>query len=242
MTRKLNLIITTAIASFFPLAAADAQQQPQTRMVKFRAICFQHVGGIQKLHAVLPGENPRAVEFELFTTTFSDEVDLPVAGNRIHFAVPEDSGGATPNFRVVASARAVTGPRQLAIFVPGPNEETPYQVFIVDDSLQNFPMGSTMAVNLAPAPFQFNIGEHIKAVAPGRIEKIPMARQTNDRGQVNVIISIADPENDGQWRAVNQTRWFSGTDKRDLVISFIHPVTNQPTVHSYADSPGFSRG
>lgn len=240
MPQKLSLILAAALAAVFATPTADAQQQ--TRMVKFRAICFQHVGGIQKIHAIVPGDNPRPVEFELFTTTFSDAVDIPVADNRIHFAVPEESGGATPNFRVISSARAVPGPHQLAIFVPGPNPENPYQVFIVDDSLQNFPMGSTMAVNLAPTPFQFEIGEHTKVVAPGRIEQIPMARRTNDRAQVSVTISMADPDNAGQWRAVNQTRWFSGTDKRDLIISFIHPVTTRPTVNSYADTPAFSQG
>jgi hypothetical protein len=66
-----------------------------------------------------------------------------------------------------------------------------------------------------------------------------MARKANDRGQVSVVISIADAAGEGGWRAVNQTRWFTGTDKRDLAIGFIHPKTKQPTVNCYADTPAW---
>jgi hypothetical protein len=96
-----------------------------------------------------------------------------------------------------------------------------------------------MAVNLSPVAFRFSIGEHIKAIQPGKIESIPMARKANDRGQVSVVISIADAAGEGGWRAVNQTRWFTGTDKRDLAIGFIHPKTKQPTVNCYADTPAW---
>lgn len=223
--------IALALAAFVTTAAAQEKRQ-----VKLRAICFQHVNDIKKLHAVSSGEDATAVEFDLFTTVISDEVAAVATNGVLTFAVPGEEEGS---FKTIATAKAVPGPRQLAIFVPGEEGGPAYRCFVIDDSLKNFPMGSTMAVNLSPVAFRFSIGEHIKAIQPGKIESIPMARKANDRGQVSVVISIADAAGEGGWRAVNQTRWFTGTDKRDLAIGFIHPKTKQPTVNCYADTPAW---
>jgi hypothetical protein len=231
MKSVLSLVI--ALACILP---ATAQQ---VRPVKLRTICFQHVQDVKKVLAISGGENPKAVEVDLFTTVISDEVDAFATDGKLIFAIEEGEENGKPKYKTVATANAVEGSRQLAIFIPGGDDGPLYRCFVVDDSLRNFPMGSTLAVNLAPVPFRFAIGEHVQAVHPGKIEKIPMARKTNDRGQVSVIIGIADKEGQGGWRAVNQTRWFTGADKRDLAIGFIHPKTKQPTVNCYADTPPF---
>lgn len=223
---KLLLVLAALGACVFPLAAQE------NRTVKLRAICFQHVGEVKKLFAVSGGDKPKAVEFDLYTTSFSDPVDVVATDNILTFSMADGEAA----FKVVTTARAVPGPRQLAIFVPGDSPDKPYRCFVVDDSKQAFPMGSTMLVNLSNVPFRFSIGEHLKVVAPGKIENMPMARKANGRGQVSVVISVADAAAEGGWHAVNQTRWLTGTDKRDLAISFLHPVTKQPTVNCYADS------
>ena len=58
---KTLLALAALVATALPAAAQ------QTRTVKLRAICFQHVGDIRKVSAVSGGEKPTAVEFELFT-------------------------------------------------------------------------------------------------------------------------------------------------------------------------------
>jgi hypothetical protein len=209
----------------------------ENRSVKLRAICFKHAGDIKKLFAISGGDKPKAVEFDLYTTVISETVDAIATGDRLTFAVIDGEVNGQPKFKAITTAKAVPGPRQLAIFIPGNSTESPYRCFVVDDSKQAFPMGSTLAINLSDTPFRFSIGEHVKVITPGKIESIPMALKANDRGQVSVIISIADPKaGGGGWNAVNQTRWFTGTDKRDLAIGYLHPVTNQPTVNCYADT------
>lgn len=226
-------ILFILVVCAFGVVSLAAQQ---TRNVKLRAICFQHVGDVTKLFAVSGGDKPKAVEFQLYTTVISEAVDAVVTDNRLTFAMLDGEENGVPKYRTLTTAIAVPGPRQLAIFIPGGSPDKPYRCFVVDDSKQAFPMGSTMIVNLSNVNFQFAIGEHTKIVFPGKIVKMPMARKANDRGQVSVVISIADASAEGGWYAVNQTRWFTGTDKRDLVISYLHPLTKQPTVNCYADS------
>ncbi len=218
-------------------SSVSSLQGQELRPVKLRAICFQHVGEIKKLVAITGGEKPSTVEFPLYTTAISNEIDAYASDGMLNFAMEDGVVDGKPKYKTITSAKAVPGPRQLVIFTPGESADSPYRCFVVDDSLASFPMGSTLAINLSGQAFQFAIGEHVVVVNPGKIEKIPMAKKTNDRGQVSVVISVASPQDKSAWRAVNQTRWFSGTDKRDLAIGFIHPGTQQPTVNCYADTP-----
>jgi hypothetical protein len=222
------VLLTSSISSL---------QGQELRPVKMRAICFQHVGVIKKLVAVTVGEKSSAVEFPLYTTAICNEIDTFASDGILNFAMEDGLLDGKPKFKTITTAKAVPGPRQLVIFTPGGSADSPYRCFVVDDSLESFPMGSTLAVNLSAAAFQFAIGEHVVVVNPGKIEKIPMAKKANDRGQVSVVISVASPQDNSAWRAVNQTRWFNGTDKRDLAIGFIHPKTQLPTVNCYADTP-----
>lgn len=218
-------------------SSISSLQGQELRPVKLRAICFQHVGEIRKLVAVTGGEKPSSVEFPLYTTAICNEIDAFASDGMLHFAMEEGVVDGKAKYKTITTAKALPGPRQLVIFTPGKSADSPYRCFVVDDSLENFPMGTTLAINLSVQAFQFAIGEHVVVVNPGKIEKIPMAKKTNDRGQVSVVISVASQQDKSAWRAVNQTRWFTGTDKRDLAISFIHPKTQNPTVNCYADTP-----
>lgn len=229
---KLILSLTFLLCGVLPTLAEELRE------VKLRAICFQHVNDVKKLLAVSGATNSNAVELTLFTTVISDEITTFATDGMLRFAVAGGEEGGKPKHQIIATAKAAAGPRQLAIFIPaGEASASPYRCFVIDDSEKAFPMGSTMAVNLSNLPFQMSIGEHLRTVAPGKIENIPMARKANDRGQVSVVISIADAAAEGGWRAVNQTRWFTGADKRDLAIGYIHPRTGQPTVNCYGDTP-----
>ena len=234
----MKLLLTLFLAVF----SIGSAQAVELRPVSLRAICFQHVDGLKKLFATSGGEKPKAVEFTLYTSVISDEIETFATDGLLTFAVPGAEDGGAPTLKTITTAKAVPGPRQLAIFIPGEPGGSPYRCFVIDDSLKAFPMGSTMAVNLATVPFKIAIGEQVKAVSPGQISNIPMATKTNDRGQVSVIISIADKASENGWRAVNQTRWFTGTDKRDLAIGFIHPKTKQPAVNCYGDTPPWLAG
>jgi hypothetical protein len=106
---------------------------------------------------------------------------------------------------------------------------------VLDDREQGFPMGSTVLVNLAPVAVRFEIGEHRRELRPGARDSIPLARKVNEMNQCNVVISFA--AEDQSWTPVNNTRWSASDQKRDLAIAFVHPLTKQPTVQVYQDTP-----
>ena len=221
-------VACAALATLVPsLSAQDA------RKVKLRTLCFEHVGEIRKV--LLVGSDDKTVEVDLFTSGFSDEIEATVSGPDLRFAVATTDASGKVTLKTVASGKAAAGTRQLAVFLPGTKEGTPYRLIVIDDSEEQFPLGTTLAFNFASVPVRFAIGEYSSDLKPGGQALIPQARKVNEMNQCNVVISFADKTD--KWVPVNNTRWLSLPQERALAIAFIHPVTKQPTVNSYRETP-----
>ena len=222
--------LPVALLVLAQIATAAAQD---ARKVKLRTLCFEHVGEIRKV--LLVGADDKPVEVDLFTSGFSDEVEATISGPDLRFAVAETDPAGKSTLKTVATGKAAAGTRQLAVFLPGAKDGNPYRVMVIDDSEEKFPLGTTLAFNFAPVPVRFAIGEHSKDLKPGSQELIPQARKVNEMNQCNVIISFADRSN--KWQPVNNTRWLALPQERSLAIAFVHPVTRQPTVNCYRETP-----
>ena len=224
-------ILAVACAALASLASPAAAQE--SRKVKLRTLCFEHVGDIRKV--LLVGAGDKTVEVELFTSGFSDEIEATVSGTDLRFAIAETDASGKSTLKTVASGKAASGTRQLAVFLPGAKDGMPYRLMVIDDSEEKFPLGTTLAFNFAPVPVRFAIGEHTSDLKPGGQAVVPQAKKVNEMNQCNVVISFADKTN--QWIPVNNTRWLSLPQERSLAIAFIHPVSKQPTVNSYRETP-----
>jgi hypothetical protein len=227
---KPTRFLAAACALLCLLTGATAQE---TRKVKLRTLCFEHVADIRKV--LLVGADDKTVEVDLFTSGFSDEIEATLSGGDLRFAIQQAGTDGASTLKTVASGKAAAGTRQLAIFLPGTADGVPYRLMVIDDSEEKFPLGTTLSFNFAPVAVRFAIGEHSQDLKPGGRALIPLARKVNDMNQCNVVISFADKTN--QWVPVNNTRWLSLPQERALAIAYIHPVSKQPTVNSYRETP-----
>jgi hypothetical protein len=222
--------LPVALAVLAPLATAAAQD---ARKIKLRTLCFEHVGGIRKV--LLVGADDKTVAVDLFTSGFSDEIEATVDGSDLRFAIEETDAAGKATLKTVAAGKSAAGTRQLAVFLPGAKEGNPYRLMVIDDSEEKFPLGTTLAFNFAPVAVRFAIGEHTKELKPGGQALIPRALKVNEMNQCNVVISFADQTK--RWKPVNNTRWLALPQERALAIAFVHPVSKQPTVNSYRETP-----
>jgi len=228
----MNRIIRTAGAVL--LAGNLAHAQAPARKIKFRTLCLEHVGDIKQVQLVAP-DGKTGIPLDLFTSVISKEVEATVTGDQLNFGIPGKDAKGADGFKPVATAKALASNRQLALFLPGQPGGTPYSVVMVDDNEATWPMGSTRLYNLAPTPVRFDIGENSKVVAPGKSDIVPQAKKVNALNQCPVVISFADKA--GKLIPVNSTLWLSTDQQRSLAISFIHPITKQPTVNSFPETP-----
>ncbi len=216
-------------------AAVTASHAQESRKIKLRTLCFEHAGDLKKVLLAGPDGKEPTVEVDLFTSTFSDEIEASLAGSELRFVVRDKDDKGREILKPVASGKAAPGERQLALFLPGAPGGLPYSLLVIDDSEAKFPMGSTLAYNLAPALVRFVIGENTKDLKPGGSDLIPQAKKVNAMNQTGVIISFTNAG--GTLVPVNSTRWLSTDQQRTIAIAFIHPRTRQPTVNAYQDTP-----
>ncbi len=223
----IRLLLLALVATALPARAGEV------RTAKLRALCFEAVDGLSDVLYVGP-DGKSTTPLKLWTTSFSDEIEIRMDGGAVRFAVPDKAPDGTEILRIVAEGQAVEGARQLALFIPQQGK-IPYRLVMMDDSEKGFPMGSIAAMNLAPTPVRLRIGERDVQLKPGARGSIPQPAKVNDRNQANVEISFLDTK--GAWVPVNNTRWLISPLKRSIAIAFLDRKTNQPTVNSYDDTP-----
>lgn len=226
----MKLLIPVAV-----LAIASAQAQESVRTIRLRTLCFQHAEKLKEVQLVAGREGAeKLLPVRLYTSAFSDELEAPVAGDEIRFAVPSEDA-ADPPYRLVAKGKLVEGRQLLALFLPSGDRDMPYRVTVIDESEKNFPMGSTLIYNLTPVEGRFTIGERRREIAPGRLGRLARPTQVNDLNQATVRVFLK--QQDDTWKAVSSTVWQATDQTRGLAFAYIHPRTKRPTVHCLQETP-----
>lgn len=216
------------------LLAGVGMAQDGAAPVQLRTLCFQHVGNLKELHVMQ--DKGSGVPVRLFTSAFSDPVQVKLREGTIRFAVPaEDAAEGEPAFKVVAEGKSPGGARQLAVFFPSGNEDMPYRVSILDEGEAAFPMGSTLIFNLTPTDARFTIGERSKEIPTGKIATVGLPAKVNALNQATVRVHLKNQE--GSWQAVSSTLWQATDAMRGLALAYLHPTTGRPTVHCIQETP-----
>ncbi|NNC89087.1 MAG: hypothetical protein HKN82_11565 [Akkermansiaceae bacterium] len=208
----------------------------QSRKISLRALCFQHVDDIHDVLLVTGTEDdPVTTPVRLFTSAYSDPVEVTVTGPRLVFAVQPGGPAGGDQLRIVAEAPLAAGARQMVIFLPSRKAGRPYELTVIDESEAAFPMGSTLIYNITSTSARFTIGEYGRELKPGAHGLIPLPKRTNSLNQCTVRVFLAD--RDGAWQAVSSTVWKTSPKLRSLALTYIHPRTMQPTVHCFQETP-----
>jgi hypothetical protein len=214
-----------------------SQAAENVRTIQLRTLCFQHVNGLKEV-LLVTGKKGARQQFpvKLFTSAYSDEIEAKVTDEQLLFAVPVDDpkDGEEP-FRIIAEARLAKGSRQLAIFFPSKDDDSPYRVQVLDESEQAFPMGSTLIYNLTQTTGRFTIGEHGKEIKSGKTGLVPLPTKVNKLNQCTVRVFLLDDQE--AWKTVSSTVWKASKEMRGLALAYIHPKTGQPTVNCFQETP-----
>ncbi|MBK1834539.1 hypothetical protein [Roseibacillus ishigakijimensis] len=217
------------------LALASLLGAQDLREVSLRTLCFKRVGSVKEV-MLLTGskENPEPVAVPLYTGIYSDPIQTMVSGDRLTFALPAAGGSG---FKTVGEGKLPPkGTRLQAIFIPSGKPDQPYNVLVLDEGEDNFPLGETILINLAPEPTRITLGEHDKTVAPGKMERLPIATDTNEFNQTTVRIFVPGSEK-GKWRPVSSTTWQVLPNLRNLAIAYQNPRNGRTSVDSFQEVP-----
>jgi len=241
MTLPFSRIVHAAgaacIAMLLCAAAASAQE---VRKVKFRTLCFAHAKGITELTIPAAKASQPGVAVPLYTASISPVIE----GS---FATPDavfygKATGADGKPAVAAKVPLGKSARQLFFFMPAKEgSPTPYEVRVFEDDTDAFKLGSIRAINLAPNPVRFTLGEvEQPEIAVGQSIIFPQAAKKDEFNMYPVTLAFPDAQ--GKWAKVYSATWKASNERREIVVTLVDEQFKQPTVKVYPDIPPWAEG
>ncbi len=209
----------------------------QNRKISLRTLCFRHAHNVKEVFiATGSAEKPVYTKVPLYTSTYSNPVELKITDNALGVALPVKISKKHPDgYRMFGTKTLSPSRRQLAIFIPTTNPKRPYRLTIIDEGEKNFPMGSTLIYNLSNTDLRMTIGEHNKVVKPLKKANIPLPKKINALNQTTVRTYMKNPE--GKWVIISSTVWKTSKKLRGLAIAYIHPLSKKPVVDCFQETP-----
>lgn len=230
----MRVILALAAIPLLVLAKASAQQS-EGRVVKFRVLCYEHVG--ETLSGMVMDESGKPREVDFYTGGFGPQGSGRFTDGKARFFVETTGPDGKPKRTIIAEGNLVESAVQMFLLFPEKNEGgLVYRVHAFDDLEKSFPMGSTRVINLAAQPVRFTLaGAVMPVIKPGGLQTFPQVKAVDEWNMFSANIDFG-VEND-QWVTVATQSWKSSDRKRDWVITHVDPLTRAPAIRLYQDIP-----
>jgi hypothetical protein len=160
--------------------------------------------------------------------TFSASVICLAKGNIINFISSIDRKPAAVA-TIPEGAKAV-----ILVFVPPaktPNS-LPWRVFVIEDSIKNFPDGGAFVANFHDQDIRFVIGETPVKLASGGCHSLARPEK---RDAFNMAPALFQFQQDGSWRTASESMLRFIPGKRYLFFAYVDPATGRPHISTFQD-------
>ena len=98
----------------------------------------------------------------------------------------------------------------------------PYQASIIDQSLEHFPLGSYLLMNLSPMEVRGLVGSNQVVVSAESVSTI--IPSSADEDFLDVHFEYESPQG---WKTFARTRWVNNAGKRSLLLAYQDPKTKR---------------
>lgn len=212
--------------ALFLTAIVSAQE---ARPVQCRFLGFGGDSGAVEMIAL--GSKDVEIKCPVPLSNLSPRVTCFVTGESLPFFTAE---GRKP----AAIATIPAGMKSaLLVFIPGSTSAAskggmPWRVFVIDDSLKNFPDGGAFIANFHDNDIRFIIGEHKGMLHSAAFHGYA---HPNNRDSFNMAPVIFEVLQEEKWRVANESslRFLPGI--RYLIFAFTDPVSGRPRISTCQD-------
>jgi hypothetical protein len=111
-------------------------------------------------------------------------------------------------------------------------ESLPYQAMIIDRSLERFPVGSYLLINLSPMEVRGMVGSNEVVVSAESVTAI--IPSSVDEDLLDVHFEYERPKG---WKTFARTRWINEGNKRSLLLAYLDPKTKRMKIRGVAVKP-----
>jgi hypothetical protein len=212
-------------------------QEAKTHPVSLRLLSFSGDPSLGEVFVQDPAADPAipAVASKVQTYLNREGPSLNLFGNSVAFTKKQDRDSMKRPGELLAKLELSPSLRTaILVFLPGqPGGETPYRIFVIDDSPKNFPAGSFHVTNLSPLPVKITLEKQPYDFKPGAtvvIDKPPMAENQHAHMQAFAFVS-------NEWRSIGTGLWPNPGDARGVQLLYQEPVSGQVQLRAYDDVP-----
>jgi len=196
------------------------------RKVSCRFVCFE--GAVPPPPLVNAFEKGIEVTCTIPANTFSEPVVCFAKGNVIAFVSSEKHAP-------VASA---TIPEQvkaaILVFVPVPQQTSPlpWRVFVIEDTLKNFPDGGAFVANFYKQDIRFVLGESKIILKSGTDHGFACPEKRDAFNMAPVVFQFQ--QND-TWRTASESLLRFVPGMRYLIFAYIDTTSGRPRISTFQD-------
>ena len=143
----------------------------------------------------------------------------------------ETEEGAT-TYPPIAQAKLPSDIKEpVMILVPSAGS-LPYQSIIIDRSLEHFPLGSYLLINLSPMEVRGLVGSSKVVVSAESVTTI--IPSSEDEDLLDVHFEYERPQG---WKTFARTRWVNENGKRSLLLAYLDPQTKRMKIKGIPVKP-----
>ena len=205
-----------------PLLRGVAQEETK---VSCRFICLESTAP-PPLICVAAGVE---VACKVTAGSISDEVVCSAQDTVMNFLSTADRKPAA-TAKIPASFK-----RAILVFVSGaktPNA-LPWRVFVIEDSITNFPDGGALVVNFHNQDIRCIVGEAKNQLRPTGTVGVPLPAKRDDFNMAPVAVQFQLGE---KWRNASETMLRFLPGMRYLIFAYLDPASGRPKVGTFQDN------
>ena len=198
----------------------------EVRKVSCRFVCF--VGTPPPPPLINAFDKGIEVTCTIPANTFSEPVVCSAKGNVISFV---SSGKRTP----MAAAKIPEHLKAaILVFIPAekPSAPAPWRVFVIDDTIKNFPDGGAFVANLCSQDTRLVVGEKNIILKPGTDHGFA---RPETRDAFNMAPVIFQFQQNDVWRTNSETLLRFVPGMRYLIFAYIDTASARPRISTFQD-------
>jgi len=198
----------------------------ESRKVRCRFVCFE--GAVPPPPLINTFEKGIDVTCTIPANTFSEPVVCCAKSNIITFV--------TSDTRLPMAAATVPEQVKAAIlvFVPATKQPSPvpWRVFVIEDTVKNFPDGGAFVANFYKQDIRFVIGENKIILKSGTDHGFARPEKRDAFNMAPVVFQF---QQDDTWRTTSETLLRFVPGMRYLIFAYVDPVSGRPRTSTFQD-------
>lgn len=132
----------------------------------------------------------------------------------------------------IAQAKLPSGIKEPVMILVPSTESLPYQAIMIDQSLERFPVGSYLLINLSPMEVRGMVGSNKVVVSAESVTAI--IPSSEDEDLLDVHFEYERPEG---WKTFARTRWAREESKHSLLLAYLDPKTKRMKIRGITVRP-----